>query len=266
MSAPANGFAAAVQPISDQTIHTSADGLVAGMIQIPVPDGQLPGYRAMPDSGGPFPIVLVMMEIFGLHEYIKDVCRRFAHEGYVAVAPDIFHRAGDPMTMTEIDQIRREVILPTQDSQVMTDLDAAAAWAAAVSQGDPLRLAITGFCWGGRMVWLYAAHNAALKAGVAWYGRLDSEHTTNQPCWPVDVAGELKAPVLGLYGGADAGIPLDQVARMQDGLKAASSPSEFVVYPDAPHGFHADYRPSYRPADARDGEQRMLEWFRKHGA
>jgi carboxymethylenebutenolidase len=265
MSAPSNGFAAAVQPISDQTIHTPADGLVAGMIDIPVPDGQLPGYRAMPESGGPFPIVLVVMEIFGLHEYIKDVCRRFAREGYVAVAPDIFHRVGDPLQIADIDTLGREIILPTPDAQVMTDLDASAAWAASVSHGDPARLAITGFCWGGRMVWLYAAHNLALKAGAAWYGRLAGDSSANQPRYPVDIAAELKAPVLGLYGEADGGIPLDVVERMREALKAATVPNEIVVYPGAPHGFHADYRPSYRPDDARDGVKRMLEWFRKFG-
>lgn len=261
----AAGFALAVQPTSAQTVSTDAGGLVAGEVQIPVSDGKIPAYRAMPEGDGPFPVVLVVQEIFGVHEHIQDVCRRFAKLGYLAVAPELYARQGDVGGLTDFDEIRK-VVSRVPDAQVMSDLDAAVAWAEQSGKGDVERLGITGFCWGGRIVWLYAAHSARLDAGVAWYGRLVGESTELQPRYPLDVVAELKAPVLGLYGGADHAIPLDVVEQMRTALEKADKPAEIVVYPEAPHGFHADYRPSYRPEAARDGWERLLAWFRRHGA
>ena len=265
MTTLAVGFAAAVLPVrADTVVSTSAEGLTAGEVKIPVADGEIPAYRAMPATGGPFPVVLVVQEIFGVHEHIKDVCRRFAKEGYCAVAPELYARQGDVSKYTDYKQIFAEVVSKVPDAQVMSDLDAAVAWAARTG-GDAARVGVTGFCWGGRITWLYAAHSAVLKAGVAWYGRLVGAATPLQPRYPIDVAAELKAPVLGLYGGQDQGIPLTDVEKMRAALAAAKQPSEIHVYPDAPHGFHADYRPSFREADARDAWRRCLEWFRKNG-
>ena len=265
MTTLAVGFAAAVLPVrADTVVSTSAEGLTAGEVKIPVEDGEIPAYRAMPATGGPFPVVLVVQEIFGVHEHIKDVCRRFAKEGYCAVAPELYARQGDVSKYTDYKQIFAEVVSKVPDAQVMSDLDAAVAWAARTG-GDAARVGVTGFCWGGRITWLYAAHSAVLKAGVAWYGRLVGAATPLQPRYPIDVAAELKAPVLGLYGGQDQGIPLADVEKMRAALAAAKQPSEIHVYPDAPHGFHADYRPSFREADARDAWRRCLEWFRKNG-
>jgi carboxymethylenebutenolidase len=260
------GFAAAALPVrADTVVTTSAEGLTAGEVKIPVADGEIPAYRAMPAAGGPFPVVLVVQEIFGVHEHIKDVCRRFAREGYCAVAPELYARQGDVSKLTDYREIFAQVVSKVPDAQVMSDLDAAAAWAAKSSRGDATRVGVTGFCWGGRITWLYAAHSPALKAGVAWYGRLVGEGTELQPKYPLDVAAGLKAPVLGLYGGQDQGIPLADVEKMRAALAAAKQPSEIVVYADAPHGFHADYRPSYRAADAQDAWTRCLAWFRRHG-
>ena len=259
------GFAIAVQPISAQTaVSTDASGLEAGEVKIPVKDGEIPAYRAMPSSGGPFPIVLVVQEIFGVHEHIKDICRRFAKTGYLAVAPELYARQGDVSKISNFNEIISRVVSKVPDAQVMSDLDAAADWAGSHS-GDARKLGVTGFCWGGRIVWLYAAHSPSLKAGVAWYGRFAGDTTPLQPSNPIDVAASLKAPVLGLYGGADQGIPSDTVDRMREALKKAGSPSEIIVYPDAPHGFHADYRPSYRKEAAQDGWKRLMDWFRKYG-
>jgi carboxymethylenebutenolidase len=264
VTALAVGFAAAVRPTAaEAVITTDAEGLVAGTVKIAVAGGEMPAYRAMPAAGTGHPIVLVVEEIFGVHEHIRDVCRRLAKEGYLAVAPELFARQGDPTKLTEPKRIIEEIVARTPDRQVMADLDATAAWAEK-NGGDGSRLFVTGFCWGGRIVWLYAAHATKLRAGVAWYGRLDGERNALQPRYPFDVIPVLKAPVLGLYGGADEGIPAKQVARMKAGLGAIRSKSEIVVYPDAPHGFHADYRPSYREADARDGWLRLLAWFRIH--
>ncbi len=265
MSTLATGFAVAVQPVSAQTITTDTNGLVAGESKIPVPDGEMPGYRAMPDKGGPFPVVLVVQEIFGVHEHIKDICRRFAKLGYLAVAPELYARQGDVSKIADINEILTKVVSRVSDAQVMADLDAAVAWAQKSGKGNAAKLAITGFCWGGRIVWLYAAHNPKLKAGAAWYGRLVGQTNELQPKNPIDLVTELKAPVLGLYGGKDQGIPVDTVERMRQALKAAHNPSEIIVYPDAPHGFHADYRPSYRPEAAKDGWKRLQEWFKEHG-
>ena len=261
----AAGFAAAVQPITPQTITTDTAGLEAGEVKIPVKDGEIPGYRAMPAKGKAFPTVLVVQEIFGVHEHIRDICRRFAKLGYFAVAPEMYARQGDVSKLTDIQEIIKTVVSKVPDAQVMSDLDAAAAWAQKTGRGDTSRLGVTGFCWGGRIVWLYAAHNPKLKAGVAWYGRLTGPASEITPRQPIDVAAELKAPVLGLYGGQDTGIPVEQVEKMRAALKAANSKSEIVLYPDVPHGFHADYRPSYRKQDAGDAWRRCREWFKKNG-
>jgi len=261
----AAGFALAVQPVSAQTVTTDAAGLVAGEIKIPAAGGELPGYRAVPDKGGPFPVVLVVQEIFGVHEHIRDICRRFAKLGYLAVAPELYARQGDVSKLAEIKDII-PIVAKVPDAQVMSDLDAATAWAQKSGNGNTAKLGITGFCWGGRIVWLYAAHNPSLKAGVAWYGQLVGQPNELKPKNPIDLVAELKAPVLGLYGGDDQGIPLDTVERMRQALKAANNPSEIVVYPNTPHGFHADYRPSYRPEQAKDGWKRLQDWFKKYGA
>jgi carboxymethylenebutenolidase len=260
------GFALAVQPVAAQTISTDANGLEVGEIKIPVADGQIPAYHAMPAAGDNFPVILVVQEIFGVHEHIKDICRRFAKLGYLAVAPELYARQGDVSKLSTIEEIR-PIVSKVPDAQVMSDLDAATAWAQQSGRGHADKLAITGFCWGGRIVWLYAAHNPKLKAGVAWYGRLvpSGEPNPLQPRHPIDVVKELKAPVLGLYGGADPGIPTDTVERMRQALKEAGKPSEVILYPDTPHGFFADYRPSYRKEQAEDGWRRLVEWFKDHG-
>jgi carboxymethylenebutenolidase len=219
----------------------------------------------MPDTGGPFSTILVVQEIFGVHKHIRDLCRRLAKSGYFAVAPELYYRQGDVSQMKEISEIFSKVVSKVPDKQVMSDLDAAVAWARASGKADTARLGITGFCYGGRIVWLYAAHNPNLKAGVAWYGRLMTDRTENQPKHPLDIVNDIKAPVLGLYGGADQGIPNDTVEKMRAALKTAGKPSEIILYPDTPHAFLADYRPSYRKEQAEDAWKRMLEWFRKHG-
>jgi len=262
----AAGFALAVQPVSAETITTDTKGLIAGEVEIPTTDGQIPAYRAMPATGNLFPVVLVVQEIFGVHEHIRDICRRFAKLGHLAVAPELFAHQGDVSKMSDINDIVSKVVSKVPDAQVMSDLDATVAWADRSSKGDIAKLGITGFCWGGRIVWLYAAHNPQLKAGVAWYGRLVGRANELQPKHPIDVAASLKAPVLGLYGGDDSGIPLDTVEQMRKALKAQASPSEIIVYPNTPHGFHGDYRPSYRKVQAEDGWKRLREWFKKHGA
>jgi carboxymethylenebutenolidase len=263
------GFAAAVLPVVAQTaIKTDATGLTVGEVDIPVGDFKMPAYRAMPAGGRNLPVILVVSEIFGVHDYIADTCRRFAKAGWLAIAPDLFVRQGDPQSYGEIAKLIAEVISKTPDAQVMNDLDACVAWARA-NGGDSRRLGVTGFCWGGRITWLYAAHNPAVKAGVAWYGRLVGASNPLQPRHPVDVAGTLHAPVLGLYGADDTGIPLDTVERMKTALAAggpAARQSTFVVYPAAPHAFHADYRPSYRAEPAKDGWDRALAWLRSNGA
>ena len=265
----AAGFALAVQPVSPQTITTGADGLVAGEVKIPTKDGEIPAYRAMPAKGKGFPVVLVVQEIFGVHEHIKDLCRRFAKAGYFAVAPEMYARQGDVSKLSSIPDIIGKVVSKVPDAQVMSDLDATVAWAKKSGKANAAKLAITGFCWGGRIVWLYSAHNAKLKAGAAWYGRLVGPAQPNEltPRNPIDVAAQLHAPVLGLYGGKDGGIPLDTVEKMRAALNAAGKiTSEIVVYPEAQHGFNADYRPSYGKRDAEDAWQKLLAHFKKYGA
>ena len=260
------GFAMAVLPVSAETITTDTEGLEAGDVSIPTAAGRIPAYRAMPKSGKSFPVALVVQEIFGVHEHIKDICRRFAKLGYMAVAPELYARQGDVSKLTDIQEIIAKVVSKVPDAQVMSDLDAATDWAAKSGKGDTRRLGITGFCWGGRITWLYAAHNPKLKAGVAWYGRLVGQASELQPKYPINIAGSLNAPVLGLYGGKDQGIPLDTVEQMRAALKVAGNPSEIVVYPDAGHAFNADYRPSYNKEAAEDGWKRLRQWFKKYGA
>jgi carboxymethylenebutenolidase len=259
------GFALAAQPVSGQTITTDTKGLEAGEVKIPVPDGEIPAYRALPAEGGPFPVVLVVQEIFGVHEHIKDICRRLAKLGYLAVAPELYARQGDVSKITDFREIFSKVVSKVPDKQVMSDLDATVAWAKATGKGDVAKLAITGFCWGGRIVWLYATHNENLKAGVAWYGRLVGDADELHPKHPIDVAASIKAPILGLYGEADQGIPVASVEKMRAALKDAGKPAEIVLYPDTPHAFFADYRPSYRKDKAEDGWKKMLDWFKKNG-
>ncbi len=262
-----SGFAAAVLPVTAQAIRTDSAGLTAGEVTIMVGDFKMPAYRAMPQGKSNLPVVLVISEIFGVHEYIADVARRFAKRGYLAIAPEMFVRQGDAQSYGEIAKLIAEVIAKVPDAQVMGDLDACVAWARA-NGGNASKLGVTGFCWGGRIAWLYSAHNPAVKAGVAWYGRLVGAGSALTPKHPVDLASNLNGPVLGLYGGQDSGIPLDSVEKMKSALASGSGAakrSEFVVYADAPHAFHADYRPSFRKDAAEDGWKRCLAWFEANG-
>lgn len=265
VSSLAAGFALAVQPVTADTVKTDAKGLEAGEVKVPAKGGDMPAYRAMPDKGGPFPVILVVQEIFGVHEHIKDICRRLGKLGYLAIAPELYARQGDVSKLTDIKEILAKVVSKVPDEQVMADLDSTVAWVKKSGKGDTAKLGVTGFCWGGRIVWLYAAHNQDLKAGVAWYGRLVGMADDLHPKHPIDLVSTLKAPVLGLYGGADTGIPNDTVEKMRKALKDADKPSEIVLYPDTPHGFYADYRPTYRKDPADDGWKRLREWFKKHG-
>lgn len=266
-TAVGSGFAAAVLPVGAQTINTDSAGLLVGEVTIPVGDFKMPAYRAMPEGKKNAPVILVVSEIFGVHEHIADVARRFARLGYMAIAPELFERQGDAGSYGEIAKLMSEVVGKVPDAQVMGDLDATVAWAKA--QGaDTAKLGITGFCWGGRMTWLYCAHNPGVKAGVAWYGRLVGQSTPLTPKHPVDLVAQLHAPVLGLYGGQDQGIPLDTVDKMKAALRqgsAAAKASTFHVYADAGHAFHADYRPSFRQGPAKDGWKRCLAWFKAQG-
>jgi carboxymethylenebutenolidase len=259
------GFALAVRPVGAQTITTDTKGLTAGEVQIPMADGKMvPAYRARPSGGGRFPIVLVVQEIFGVHEHIKDVCRRLAKSGYLAVATEMFARQGDVSKIENVQEIISTVVSKVPDRQVMSDLDSTAAWAGK-NGGAPDRLAITGFCWGGRIVWMYAAQQPKLKSGAAWYGRLEGDTNAMTPKNPLDYAGGLKAPVIGFYGGKDTGISLESIERMRGALRVVDDPSQINVYPEAQHGFNADYRTSYKKDDAQDAWQKMLVWFKKCG-
>jgi carboxymethylenebutenolidase len=261
------GYAASAMPLMAQTaVKTSAQGLISGEVTIDVNGFKMPAYRSAPQGAGPWPVVLVISEIFGVHEYIADVTRRLAQLGYMAIAPELFVRQGDPSQYGEVAKLQAEVISKVPDAQVMADLDATVAWAAQ-NGGNTAKLGMTGFCWGGRITWLYAAHQPLLKAGVAWYGRLVGQNNPITPSHPVDKTGQLFAPVLGLYGGADTGIGQDSIDKMKLALasgSAAAKASAFVVYPDAPHAFHADYRPSFRQAPAEDGWLRMQDWLKKY--
>ena len=261
------GYAAATLPIAAQAvITTSADGLQAGPITYIVNGFQVPAYAAAPSGKTGLPVVLVIQEIFGVHGYIQDTCRRFAKLGYLAIAPELYARQGDPRSYTEIPKLQSELVSKVPDAQVMADLDGALAYATA-NGGDVNKAGITGFCWGGRIVWLYAA-TGKVKAGVAWYGRLVGQPSENTPKHPVDVAAQIKAPVLGLYGGKDQGIPVDTIDKMKSILATgsdAAKASQFVVYPEAGHAFHADYRPSYLKEAAEDGWRRTQAWFKANG-
>lgn len=258
------GYAAACLPLCAQTaIRTSSEGLLCGEAMVNVNGFQMPVYRSVPLGKTDCPVVLVVSEIFGVHEYIADITRRLAQQGYMAIAPELMLRQGDPSSYAEMGKLIAEVVSKVPDEQVMDDLDACVAWAA-TQGGDVSKLGITGFCWGGRITWLYAAHNPRVKAGVAWYGRLNGPVSALNPRHAIDLAGQLNAPVLGLYGSADTGIPVAAVEKMQAALATgneAAKRSSIHVYPNAPHAFHADYRPSYREAEAKDGWQRMLRWF-----
>ncbi|MBE2257566.1 MAG: dienelactone hydrolase family protein [Rhodobacteraceae bacterium] len=263
------GFALAVQPVSAKSvITTDSKGLTAGEIMIVKADGEMPAYRAQPATGGNWPVVLVVQEIFGVHEYIRDVCRRLAKLGYQAIAPELYARHGNPQQYSNVQELLQRVVSKVPDAQVMADLDACVAWAKA-NGGDTGRLGITGFCWGGRITWLYAAHNPQVKAGVAWYGKLVGPTSELTPSQPLDVAGKLHGPVLGLYGGADQGIPLASIEQMRKALalapSAASRASTIHVYDGVPHAFHADYRASYRKDEAADGWRRLQAWLKQHG-
>jgi carboxymethylenebutenolidase len=267
-TAVGSGFAAAVLPVMAQSvIKTDSVGLEAGAVSIMVGDFKLPAYRAMPAGKKNAPVVLVISEIFGVHEHIEDVARRFAKLGYMAIAPELFVRQGDAKAAGDISKLMSEIISKVPDAQVTSDLDATVAWAKSQG-GDTSKLAITGFCWGGRITWLYAAHNPAVKAGAAWYGRLVGNNTPLTPKHPIDLVSQLHGPVLGLYGGQDGGIPLDTVDKMKVALvngSDAAKRSQFQVYADAGHAFNADYRPSYRKDAADDGWKRTLEWFKTNG-
>lgn len=264
-------FALAVQPVQAQTmITTPADGLVAGEVKVKTKDGkEMPAYRAMPATGQGFGTIVVVQEIFGVHAHIADMCRRFAKAGYCAIASELYFRQGDPKTYTEVPKLVSELVSKVPDAQVMSDLDASVEFVKGEGKADTTKLGVTGFCWGGRIVWLYDAHNPAVKAGVAWYGPLVRPGTELQPKNPIDLVKNLHGPVLGLYGGADGGIPNDSVEKMRAALKDAGTPaamkSEIVLYPDTPHAFNADYRPSYRKEPAEDGWKRALAWFKANG-
>ncbi len=263
-------FALSALPVQAQTmITTPADGLTAGVVKVKTSDGkEMDAYRAMPATGQGFGTILVVQEIFGVHAHIADICRRFAKLGYYAIAPELYFRQGDPKAISDVQALLREIVAKVPDEQVMGDLDATVTFAKGEGKADTAKLGITGFCWGGRIVWLYAAHSAALKAGVAWYGRVVGDSTPNTPKHPVDIAKDLKAPVLGLYGGADTGIPNDTVDRMRAALKAgspAAQKSQIDTYPDTPHAFNADYRPSYRKEQAEDAWKKALAWFKANG-
>lgn len=258
-------FAASVLPVSAQTVTTAADGLVVGEVKVPTKDCDMVAYRAMPATGTGFPVVLVVQEIFGVHEHIKDVCRRFAKLGYFTISAELYARQGDVSKMTEIPKIVSEVVSKVPDAQVMNDLDACVAYAKASGKANADKLAVTGFCWGGRIVWLYAAHNQAVKAGGAWYGRVVSAVNPLQPKNPIDVVAKINAPVLGLYGGADSGIANDTVEQMRAALKEAGKKSDIILFPDTPRGFYADYRPTYRKATADEAWGKLVAWFKANG-
>lgn len=256
------GFALAVLPVSAQTITTSTEGLVAGEVKVPAAGGDMPAYRAIPATGGNFPVVLVVQEIFGVHEHIKDVCRRLAKAGYFAIAPELYARQGDVSKMTDIPKIVSDVVAKVSDAQVSGDLDACVAYAKTTGKAETARLGITGFCWGGRIALMYAAHNPDVKAAVAWYGPTARSYHAGDKT-PMDVAPQIKGAVLGLYGGADGSIPNGTVEQMFAKLEASgNAKSEYKIYPDTPHAFNADYRPSYRKEQAQDAWNRMLAWYK----
>lgn len=264
MTSLATGFALSAGKVSAKAILTNANGLTAGEVKVPTADGEMPAYRAMPETGGPFATVLVVQEIFGVHEHIKDLCRRLAKTGYFAIAPELYARQGDPSKYTDMRKLIAELVAKVPTGEVMSDLDAAVIYAKETGKADTGKLGITGFCWGGFATWMYAAHNPRLKAAVSWYGP-DRKKSVFVPQNPTDIAGEVKCPVLAFYGGQDRSIPNDTIKQRQEACAKAGKACEFKIYPDAPHGFNADYRPSYRAADARNAWALMLAWLRRYG-
>jgi carboxymethylenebutenolidase len=259
------GYTLAAGPVMAQTVvRTDTAGLTAGDVKIPVSGGEMSGYRAKPANASSPPVVVVCQEVFGIHEYIKDTCRRLAKAGYLAVAPDYYFRQGDPAKAPDA-PAAVAIANKKPDAELLGDLDATARWATTTDGGNAQKVGVTGFCRGGRATWMFASHNPNLKAAVAWYGPVVGQASELTPKFPIDLAAEMKCPVLGLYGAADTGIPVETVRRMEAALKAAGKTAEFVIYPDAPHAFHADYRPTYRAEPAKDGWERMLAWFKKHG-
>lgn len=259
----ATGYALAAQPLSATAIATSADGLDAGMVSFPTGGIAMGAYRAKPKGKANLPVIIVVQEIFGLHEWIRDIVRRFAKAGYYAIAPDLYQRQGDATKVADFKQLFAEIVSKVPDAQVMADLDALTQFVGK-DGGNARRIGITGYCWGGRITWLYAAHNPKLKAGVAWYGRVKGAATELQLQNPIELVSAINAPVLGLYGARDKGIPGADVEAMNAALKAAKKPSSIHLYPEADHGFLADYRPSYNEAAARDGWSRALAHFKKY--
>ncbi len=262
------GFTLAVSPIAAWAITTPGEGLITGEVRIKGADGrEFSAYRSMPRGKGPFPTLLVIHEIFGVHEYIQDVTRRLARQGYLAIAPDLYFRQGDVTKMTDIQKIITEVVAKVPQEQVLSDLDATVKWLGESKTSDLSRLGITGFCWGGNVTWIYASHQPKIKAAAAWYGPLTGEASApGAPArkYPLEIAAALKAPVLGLYGGKDQKITAEHIEKMRQELKKGPSGSEIIVFPDAEHGFHADYRPSYNEKDAKDGWNKLLGWFKSH--
>ncbi len=265
MTSLASGFAVASNPVMAEAITTDTHGLVAGEISVPVADGKIPAYRAMPAKPGKHPVVLVVQEIFGVHEHIKDVCRRYAKLGYFAIAPELFARQGDVSKLTDIGQILSTVVAKVPDAQVTADLDATVAFARASGRANADRLGLVGFCWGGRAAWVYAKHNPKLKAAVAYYGLLDGMKSDIKPQDPIDFAAELKVPVLGLYAGIDAFVKAEAVDKMTAGLRNSDSGSEIVVFPNVDHGFNADYRPSYDKTAATYAAKLAQDWLKERG-
>lgn len=266
MSSLASGFAVASEPVLAQAITTDRKGLVAGEVSIAVADGKIPAYRAMPAGPGTFPVMLVVQEIFGVHEHIKDMCRRYAKRGYYAIAPELFARQGDVSTMTDIPTILSQVVSKVPDAQVCADLDATLAFARASGRADAKRTGLVGYCWGGRTAWIYARHNPKLNAAVAYYGLLEGLKAPElRPQDPIDLAQEIKVPVLGLYSGIDAFVKQETIAKMRGLVNQGGSGSEIVVFPNVDHGFNADYRPSYDKAAATYAQKLAHDWFKKHG-
>ncbi|MEO5795422.1 MAG: dienelactone hydrolase family protein [Rhodoferax sp.] len=265
MTTLATGFAVASNPVLAQAIVTDAVGLVAGEVSIPVADGKIPGYRAMPAKPGKHPVLLVVQEIFGVHEHIKDMCRRFAKLGYYAIAPEMYARQGDVSKLTDIGEIFSTVVSKVPDAQVVSDLDSAVAFAAASGHANASRVGLVGYCWGGRVAWVYANHNPKLKAAVSYYGLLDGMQSDIRPQDPVDFASNLKVPVLGMYAGLDTFIKPEAIDRMTAGLRTSGSGSEIVVFPMVNHGFNADYRPSYDKTAATYASKLALDWLKQHG-
>jgi carboxymethylenebutenolidase len=255
-----------MRPVAASTILTDAEGLETADVKFPVAGGQSPAYVVHPKSAGKHPCILLVSEIFGLHEHIRDLARRLGKAGYAVIAPDYFYRAGDPSKLADFEQIRA-IVNQASLAQQLSDSDSAIAWLSKQNYADGRRVAVTGFCWGGTLTWMMATHAPPVKAGVAWYGRLrrPASATDNRP-YPIDSIDAMKAPVLGLYGALDKGIPVADVEAMRAALGAAGrNDCEIVLYEDADHGFNADYRASYNETDAKDGWARMLAWFKKHG-